>query len=256
MTERDTASGEIQSLDRSFDIIEYLDTETSAGITEIASAVKLAKSTVHDHLTTLRNRGYVVRTEKGYQLGMEFLHLGESARQRLDAYPMAGKKVEKLAEQTDERSQFIIEENGYGIYVYRETGRNAVQTDSAIGGHIPLHATAAGKALLSQYADDHVREVLASTGLPPITKHTITDEAELLEELERTRERGYAVNKSENTNGLRAVGAPVRFPDGSLIGAISISGPTHRMKDDRFTRDIPNLLLGTVNELELNIAYA
>ena len=255
MSGKQAGGGGLRSTSRTFEIIELLSAETTAGVTEIAQETGMAKSTVHAHLSTLRDRGYVIRTGDGYQLGMEFLHLGESARGRDPGYALAGEKVEKLAEETDERSQFIVAENGRGIYVHRETGSDAVFTDSAIGGHIPLHATAAGKALLSHYDDETVLDVLDGRLTAP-TDNAITDERTLLDELERVRERGYAVNRSENTKGLRALGAPVERPDGSLLGSISVSGPTQRMKGERFEEELPSLLLGTVNELELNIAYS
>ena len=255
MSANKNGGGRLRSTDRTFEILELLSEQTTAGVTAVADETGMAKSTVHAHLSTLRDRGYVVRTPDGYQLGLEFLHLGESARGRDPGYELASEKVEKLAEETDERSQFIVPENGRGIYVHRETGSDAVFTDSAIGGHILLHATAAGKAALSHYDDETVLDMLDGH-LPRLTENTITDEGALLDELDRTRERGYAVNCAESTEGLRALGAPVERPDGSLLGSISVSGPTQRMKGERFEEELPNLLLGTVNELELNIAYS
>lgn len=249
------SDGRLQSTGRTFEIIELLSERTTVGVTAIANETEMVKSTVHAHLSTLRDRGYVVRTPDGYQLGMEFLRLGESARERDPGYELAGEKVAKLAEETDERSQFIVAENGRGIYVHRETGTDAVFTNSAVGGHILLHATAAGKAALSHYDNETVLDMLDGH-LPRLTENTITDEETLLDELDRTRNRGYAVNCSENTEGLRALGVPVERPDGSLLGSISVSGPSQRMKGERFEEELPNLLLGTVNELELNIAYS
>lgn len=246
--------GGIGAVDRAFAIVELIGERTVVGVTEVADELGVAKSTAHDHLATLRERGYVVRDEDGYKLGLEFLRLGETTRQRHEGYAMAREKLEQLAEETQERAQFIVEENGVGVYVYREMSPRAVRTDSAIGGHIPLHATAAGKAILSHYDDERVEALLDD--LERVNENTTTDREALFDELATIRDRGYAVNDEENTRGLRAIGAPVVLPDGSLLGAISVSGPTHRMKGDRFASELPDLLLGTVNELELNIAYA
>ncbi|QIO25175.1 IclR family transcriptional regulator (plasmid) [Haloarcula sp. JP-L23] len=249
------SNSKISSVDRTLDIVELLAAETTLGVTEVSDELGIAKSTVHDHLTTLRDRGYIHKREDGYQLGMGFLHIGETARSRMSAYDLAREKVVTLAQRTNERSQFVVEENGRGIYVHREVGSDAVHTDSRIGGHLPLYATAAGKALLSHYDDETVREMVGPT-LEPITENTITDVDELLAALEEVRERGYATNCSENTKGLRAIGAPVELPNGELLGAISVAGPTNRLKGERFTRELPDLVLGIVNELELNIAYS
>jgi len=74
--------------------------------------------------------------------------------------------------------------------------------------------------------------------------------------LETIKERGFSVNDQENLEGLKAIGAPIPGTDERVIGALSVSGPTHRMKDEYFEVELPDLLLGVVNELELNIAYS
>jgi len=86
--------------------------------------------------------------------------------------------------------------------------------------------------------------------------NTITDPQTLYAELERVRERGYSVNKQENIEGLHAVSAPVMDTNGHVFGALSVSGPTHRMKGEWFEDELPDLLLGAANELELNITYS
>ena len=250
------ATKTVKSTETVFDIIESLVALDGARVTELADQLDLAKSTVYSQLFTLRERGYVVKEGDEYQLGLEFMHLGEYTRSRRTSFELARRKVEKLAAETGERSQFIVEEHGRGIYVHRETGENAVQTDSAIGGHVHLHATAAGKAILANLPEERVDEIIERRGLVGQTDHTITDPAALREELDGIRERGYAFNIEESTNRLHAVGAPVTLPDGRIIGAISVSGPSHRMKGDRLDREIPDLLLGIVNELELNVMYS
>lgn len=92
-------------------------------------------------------------------------------------------------------------------------------------------------------------------GAPRLTPNTITDEEELLEELERTRERGYALNDEESTSGLRAVSVSITDSDGSVLGALGVSGPTHRFTNGRFEEELPDILLGVVNGLELDIQY-
>nr|WP_321169935.1 IclR family transcriptional regulator C-terminal domain-containing protein [Salinigranum rubrum] len=94
------------------------------------------------------------------------------------------------------------------------------------------------------------------TWLPELTPHTITDHDEFFSQLDTIRERGYAFNDEESIQGLRAVGVPIRGKEHEILGALSVSGPTHRLKGDWYTEDIPDLLLGVSNELELNIRHA
>jgi len=248
--------GRVKTMETAFEIVEALADRDGGQISELASELDLAKSTVHRHLTTLEALEYVVNDDGVYRTGLRFLQLGEQTRTRSDAYQLASEKVADLAAETDERAQFIAPEHGQGVYVYRETGSRAVHTDSQIGKRIPIHATAAGKAILASMTDDRVTEILERRGLPAQTDQTITDESALRAELEAISERGYSINRQENTAGLRAIGVAVEREDGTPLGALSVSGPTHRFRGRLFETTLPNLLLGTANELELNIQYS
>lgn len=238
-----------------FAIVEYIKREEGTTITEVADAIGCAKSTAHRHLSTLRELGYVVVEPDGYHVGLRFLDLGQYARRRHPGYNLAKEKVEELARQTGERAQFLVEEHKEAVYVHRAFGEHAVRTDPGIGSRIPLHATAAGKAILANLDEEEQFEIIEKTDFDPITDATITDREQLRDELEEIQDRGYSFNRQENLEGLHAVGVPLKGPDGRVTGALSVSGPSHRMRGERFMEDLPNLLLGTANELELNIAH-
>lgn len=246
----------VKTTETVFAILEILKERDGARITEVAEALELAKSTVHRHLTTLVEREYAVKEGDVYHVSLRFIELGEHARDRKKGYQLARTNVEELATETDERVQFIVEEHGWAVYVHRALGSHGVQTDPGIGKRIPLHATSAGKSILAYLPDDRVSWIIDQRGLPAITDHTITDREELFDDLESIREQGYSVNNQENVDGLRAIGVPVLRPDNRVLGALSVSGPTRRMKGDWFAHELPDLLLGTANELELNIAHS
>ena len=248
--------GTVKSDRRLLTILLGLKELDGAGVTELAEHLDLAKSTVHNHLSTLHEAKFVTKEGTEYHLGLRFLDLGEAARLHRTESERIRRKVDSLAEQTDERAQFIVEEHGYGVYLYRSRGEKAVSTDSRIGRHIPLHASAAGKAILANLPEDRVPTIVDEIGLSPVTEHTITDFDELMDELQTVRERGYATNIEESTNGLRAVGAPILRPDDSVVGALSVSGPTHRLKGDLFKQEFPDLIRGATNEIELNISFS
>lgn len=255
MVSRDTR-GEVKTTGKVFDIIETLRKRDGAGVTEIADELGFANSTAYRHLSTLESNGYLVRENGEFYLSMRFLRLGRYVRFRKTIYELAGPKVEELAAETNERAEFMVEEHGQSVFVHREAQDNAVQTDSAIGKCHPLHATAAGKSILAFLPESRVSEILQEQPLESFTDNTITDENELREELEAVRERGVSFNKQEYINGLRAVGTPVRAEDGAVIGAFSVSGPTHRLKGQWFEKDIPDLLLGIANEVELKLPFS
>ena len=237
-----------------FDLLEHLKELDGASLAELDTEIDLAKSTLHRYLSTLHDRGYLVKEESEYNVALRFLNLAEYARTRKTEYVMAKSKVDEFAEETGERVQFIVEEHGYGIFSYRSLGQQAVKPNPDIGDRVPLHSYAAGKAILAHIPKEDVHDILHRRGLRKQTENTLTDREDLFEELESVRDRGYAFNNQENILGLRAIGAPIRGKEGQIIGAISISGPTHRMKGDKLESKFPDLLLGSINELELNIA--
>lgn len=242
---------------RSFEIAETLMALEGAGLADLVEELGLAKSTVYAHLETLRESGYLVKEGETYHVGMQFLNLGGHAATRKRGYKLAREKVRMLADVTDERAQFIVEENGFGYYLFSDSeSQTAVETDVRPGKVTHLHTTAAGKAILANLPPARVEAIVDSRGLPASTEHTITDRAALFEELERVRDRGYAYNKSERVAKQWAIGVPVLGTEGDVLGGLSVSGPEHRVKGERFDDEFPGLLLGVANELELNLTYS
>jgi DNA-binding IclR family transcriptional regulator len=256
MTSKDTLVRTVGAVETLLLVIETLEASGGMRVTALADEIDMADSTVHSHLATLEANGYVVKEGDVYQLGGRFLQFGEYVRNRRKAYEMIRPKAKMLAEETGERCQFIVEEHGRGVYLHRKTGNQAVWTDSGLGKRIYLHATAAGKALLAALPDERVEAIIEQWGIPRLTMNTITDPNELQEELAAVRKRGYATNQEENTKGLHAAGVTIHGDNDEVIGAISISGPSHRMQGDLLEQEIPELLLGTANELSLNIRYS
>lgn len=248
-------NGTIASVDKAFDTLEYLRENGKSSLSTIATDLGFTKSTAHRHLKTLESREYVVGDDGSYRLSLRFLDFGEFTRRRHTEYQLIREKVEALAEQTDERVQFMVEEHGRAVYVFQQSGQHAVEADTYPGKRVPIHASAAGLAILSKVGSDAVDEVVSRHGLIRLTSKTIADRETLDEELHKARARGYSINDQGVIEGLRAIGAPVTGPDDEVIGGLSISGPLNRMEGERFENDLPSLLLGVTNELELNIAY-
>lgn len=245
----------IKTTGRIFEIVELLMAREGLRLTDVAQELGMSKSNAYRHLTTLKEVGYLVQEEGTYHPSMNFLDIGEYVRNRKKIYQLAHPKVEQLAEKTDERSEFVIEEHGRGVFVHMETGPDAVRTNTRVGKALPLHASAAGKAILAYLPDPEVQEIVETSGLERKTENTITNFEKLQEELKSIRQTSIAYNDEELISGLRAVGTPVISPNDEVLGAISITGPTNRLQGETLNNTIPNMLRGVANELELKIAY-
>jgi DNA-binding IclR family transcriptional regulator len=253
--EESTRKRSLKTIERMIRVIDTLQRCGSCGVTDIANELDISPATAHNYLSTLEQNEFVVKKDSKYRLGLRFLNVGGYVRDQFDVLPLAESKVKQIAEDTDERAQFLVEEHGQAVVICKETSSNAVVADTAVGKTSYLHASAAGKAILSKTADDRIDAIIDRWGLPELTENTIVNRDELFQELSKIREQGYAYNNEESIVGLRSVGVPVVTSDGDVLGGISVSGPANRMKGDWYRKEIPNLLLGAANEIELKSTY-
>ena len=245
----------IQSLETALTIVEELNETDGMGVTELARAVELPKSTVFTHLQTLLAQRCVVKTGDNYQLGLRFLHWGESVRTRRRLYTIARPRVDELAEATGELANLMLEEHGEGVYLYRALGANAVQLDTHAGMRVPLHTTALGKAMLAHMPPDRLDAIVERWGLPQYTEHTITTRAALDARLEQVRTTGIAVDDEERLRGVRCVAAPITDDGEHPLGAISVSAPTSRMPDALVDSEIAMEVMSVAKAAELDLKY-
>jgi IclR family transcriptional regulator, acetate operon repressor len=243
----------LKTTDKSLAILEFVHEREGATMATICSALDLTKSTAHGHLTTLLNRGYLVKHGERYHLGMKLLKFGEAAKNRDDAFPVIRDGVDVLAERVEEGVDYSVLENDRIISVY-DTITNENDPNFSPGREYLVHSTGAGKAILAELSDERVLEIIDATGLPALTDETITSRERLLKSLEGVRERGYAINDEEYQEGLRAIATVVTDPNGGVCGAIGIGGPTYRIRGDVFREDLPSELLRTVSEVEERLA--
>jgi DNA-binding transcriptional ArsR family regulator len=120
----------LTSVERAFAVVDYLREVESAGVTEVARGLDIPTSTAHTHLTTLEQLGYIVKRDGSYYVGLRFLELGESARNRRDIYDLTRGEVEQLANETGELVGVMIEEHGQGVYPHRSRGDRVALADT------------------------------------------------------------------------------------------------------------------------------
>lgn len=218
-------------------------------MSEIASELDLANSTVHAHLTTLRNHELVVKEGNVFHLGIKLFHFGEQARHRKPEYEIVRRHAHELSNRLNEEVAFAITEHGRSVIIFDENNDPAKQ-GFQVGRYFHMHNSASGKAMLAEWSRERVDEVLDRWGLPQETENTIQSRTGLYEELARTRERGYALNDQEALEGLMAIGMAITNPDGSVLGSLDVSGPPYRLSEERIVPELRE----TVTEIEHEIA--
>ena len=245
----------VKTAQTTFRIVEALKELDGASVTELAHHLDLPKSSAHNYLRTLEHEGYVVETGGQYEVGLRFLDLGAYARTKQQLYSVAAPELEEVARETGEHVNLLVEEHGLGIFLFRAQGADAVNVDSYTGQCVRLHTTALGKTVLAYLPEERRDEIIDRHGLVAKTDRTITDRAELEEELSEIRQHGVAHDREERIRGLRCVAVPILSDDG-IAGAVSVSGPTSRMDADRVENDVLPRLRHAANIIELNQTHS
>jgi DNA-binding IclR family transcriptional regulator len=255
-TEVDSDARTLRSVENTFRILEALKATDGAGLTELAELVDMSHSSVHHYLTTLRERGYVVKRDTEYDLGIRFFSLGGYTRHRQDLYSESREKVNELAAETGETARLVVEHRGHCITLYQSSEAETTTPNTYAGFEEKPHSTGAGKAILAALPEDRASRILAYHEMTERTEHTITDEARMFRELERVRKQGYAVDDEECFEGWFCVADSITTPDGSVLGAISVSAPVHRIDPERFTDETVPLLNNATGVLGINHTYS
>ncbi len=232
----------VQSVDRALTILETLARSGEAGVTDLAAALEVHKSTAFRLVATLESHGLVEQIDgRGkYRLGIGLLRLAGATTARLDVVQEARPISRKLAADTGETVNVAVLADRSALYLDQVAGSSALQSHNWVGQHIPLHATANGKVLLLDLDDQQQVEMLGR--LQAYTDTTITTRDRLRKELAQVREQGYAVAVDELEVGLAAMAAPIHNAHGDVIASMSVSGPTFRLTEERIDEIIPPLV--------------
>ncbi|HEX8629930.1 MAG TPA: IclR family transcriptional regulator [Catenuloplanes sp.] len=236
------AAQPVKSADRTLEVLELLaDRPGRHSLVELSRLLDIPKSSLHGILRTMAQRGWVETDAAGVRFG-----LGVRALQVGAAYIDADDAVGLLAGVLDELSREFGETVHLGrldgpnvVYLAKRESVHPLRLFSSIGRRLPAHATALGKVLLAGYSDTEVDRLL-SWPLPALTRHTIVTPEPLHAELAAIRERGYASDREENTEGIVcfAMAVPLRSP---ATDAISMSVPAARLGPDSEQRMVAAL---------------
>jgi len=246
------------SVDRALAALECLaEHRDGLAMSELGRRLGVAKSSLHAILATMRARGFVDRdpVTKRYTLGARCLLVGAAFARHDNLLSAFQDLARSLAARTGETVQLAVLRGRHACYVGKQDGTHQVRLASTVGSQLPAHATALGKALLSDLPEADLDALFAGVALEPVTAQTITSLARLKRELARVRADGYAVDRGETLPEVRCVAAPVRGGDGTVAAAISVSVPVFRI-DDRREAELAREIRACAAGLSLRLGHA
>lgn len=228
------ASYAVPAVVNAISVLEALGTAQPLSLTELSRRLGLGKSSVYRLLVTLVLRGYVEKDPSGdrYQLTYRLFAVGSRAAEQLGLREVAQPIMHRLASRTGETVNLGVLDEFRTVSLYLVESAHPLHIHMRIGG-VAAHATATGKILLAALPPVELTRRLASQRLVSLTPRTIKSRPTLQAELRRVRDQGYAIDDEECSLGLRCVGAPVRDHRGTVVAALSMVAPCHRLPSAR-----------------------
>jgi DNA-binding IclR family transcriptional regulator len=221
-----------ESAGKALDLLFYLaKVEGDVSLARLSRDTGMNKATALRYLAVLESRGVAERRNGGWSLGLALYELGTRVPVRSLAVERVRPWIEQLSRETGESVNLACLAGSSAVYLDRAEADRSLRMRSVPGDRLPLYCTGVGKAILTLLPDDRVRAILGPDPLPRINEKTITDPEEIMKEIQKTRELGYGLDRDEYETGLTCIALPLCIPDADFYGAVSVSGPTARMRD-------------------------
>ncbi len=239
----------LTALSHGLDVIEFLARERKpVPLGAVASAIVMSKAGIHRILATLCARGFVVRGEGGtYRLGYKAWEIGWGVP-GVELVPRAVPVMQRMADAVGDGAILGAIDNGFEVvYLHVIESRQTVRVYIDIGSRLPAHVTATGLACLAWLPPESLQAVLPQK-LPAWGPETITDREELLRELARIRQRGYAQTLGTFRPDVGGVAAPIFRADGHVVAALCVSSPRYRI-DAAWNKRVPTAVMAAAKEI-------
>lgn len=248
----------ITSLQRALDILSLFGAQTpELGITEIARALNLHKSTASGLVYTLQRNGYIAQNPENrrYHLGLQLVERAGVLLDQIEIRKIALPELEHLRDWSSESVNLAILEENQIIYIERLLSDKSLGFRNHIGKRAWPHSTALGKAILSHLPEPEALTVLQSYRLESMTPNTITDIDALMRQFQRFRQQGYAIEREENEIGGLCISAPIHGYAAAPVAAVSVSFPLSRL-DEAMISTYGDRVLDAARRISVKLGYS
>ncbi|MFC7340477.1 IclR family transcriptional regulator [Saccharopolyspora griseoalba] len=255
--ESDTGAGYVQSLARGLAVIRAFD-ESSPEMTlsEVARSTNLSRAAARRFLHTLVQLGYVWSDGRVFALTPRVLELGFAYLSSVSLPEIAQPHLEHLVSEVHESASVSVLDGGDIVYVARVPTSRIMTVSINIGTRFPAYATSMGRVLLADLPEDKLRAQLDEVELAPLGPRTITDPAELREELARVRQQGWALVDQELEAGLRSISVPIKDRYDRVVAAANISSHASRTSPEQAREVLLPPLLETARRIAADLAVS
>jgi IclR family transcriptional regulator, acetate operon repressor len=206
--------------------------ENAVSPAELARRVGLPKSTVHRIVASLVDEGLLERHAAQVRLGVRLFEIGQRVPRQRVLRDAARPYLHDLSEATRQTVHLAILEGSQVVYVDILVAAGAPPLPSRVGGRLPAHATGVGKAMLA-FSPPEVTQAVLDGGLARVSERSTVAPGLLVRELAGIRQSGVAYDHEESGPGIVCAASPVLGAGGEVLGALSASGWSTRMRLDQ-----------------------
>lgn len=244
----------LQSLDRAVTVLEMLgESDLPLSLAEICQLMNIHKSTAHRALMVLERSTLIERTQDNrFRLGLKLYELGNRAVEQIDLRERIRPYFRRLSAQLGETIHLGVLQKTTVVYLEKIEPNRRVCMSSKTGSSNPVYCTSMGKAMLAFLPEETLEDTIAKIKFVRFTSKTIGSAEELRKSLERVRRRGYAIDDEEIEVGVRCVGAPIFDENHCPIAAVSVSGPSARIRVQNLPA-IAELLLRCAGDISASL---
>ena len=230
---RDDGTAREGGLDRAAAILGAFDAaHRELTLTALVARSGLPRSTTHRTATRMIGLGWLEKPGERYRIGNRLFEIGSLAPIRLELREAVLPFLQDLHQATKITAQLGVLDGRQVLVVEKISGHRAMPMLSQVGGMIPAHCSALGRAILAYSEPDVIDAVLAGP-LHARTPRTLTSKVAIVRELTAVPERGWAVEREEGNIGVSCVAAPIFGPLGDVVAALSVTGPSQLVRADR-----------------------
>jgi IclR family transcriptional regulator, KDG regulon repressor len=215
------------AIERTLSILELV-TASQKGLSnaDLSRRLNIPKSSASYILRVLEKRGYLNREESGkYRIGLKLVSLTSGALTHLDFREIAKPIMSEFLKKSRlPEVHLAVLDNGRAVYVEKiEADNSFIKMDIWVGHRLPIHTTAIGKTLVAYLPEAEILRILELRGMDKKTRKSITSPQKFLQELEKVRKYGYAIDDEENSDNVRCLAAPVYDSNGKIIASFGAS---------------------------------
>jgi DNA-binding IclR family transcriptional regulator len=228
----------VKPVHKALQVLSYLGQQRrELSLKEVAHGVGFPQTTTYKYLCTLQSSGFVARDPSTdlYRLGVRLWELGQLVNGDLQIRKVALPLMQTLRDRYNETVNLGVLDGKEVVYVEMVESRLSLRMHAQLGGKDPVYSTALGKAIIAFLPEDEWENHLPKQ-LKARTPHTLTTLSALRQDLRTTRLRGYSVDRAENEEGARCIGAPIFDSYNTPVAAVSLSAPAMRL-DDALTNE-------------------